>query len=112
MHHMQTKYSVPRYLQGRDMKGWMSSFGKMPVGSGVSQMIQLGNANPIGGSITEELVLGLFLKRGSYAVDRVLKRGTSKKDGCMRDAPHRFQRGRIIGQPWNDVPMDVGELIA
>lgn len=30
----------------------------------------------------------------------------------MLHPPYRFQRGRIRGETWNDVPMNVGELVA
>ncbi len=30
----------------------------------------------------------------------------------MCDPPHRLKGRRVLRQPWNDVPMDMGELIA
>ena len=33
-------------------------------------------------------------------------------DRLMRNPPHRFKRRRIVGQAWDDVPVDVGELVA
>jgi len=30
----------------------------------------------------------------------------------MLHSPHWFERGRVAGQSWNDMPVDVGELVA
>lgn len=53
----------------------------------------------------------VFIKGGLYMGDRVLKRCSCEKDRGMRYSPYRFQRGWIIRQSGNDMPMDMGELI-
>jgi hypothetical protein len=30
----------------------------------------------------------------------------------VRDAPHWFERCRVVRESWNDMPVDVGELVA
>ena len=41
-----------------------------------------------------------------------LEFGVRGADRLVRHPPHRFQRGRIVRQTWNDVPVDVRELVA
>ena len=46
------------------------------------------------------------------AANSSLKLGLRMPDRLMRNPPHRFKRRRIVGQAWDDVPVDVGELVA
>jgi len=45
-------------------------------------------------------------------VNASLEFGQRGLDRLMRDPPHRIERCRIAGQAWDDVPVDVRELVA
>lgn len=78
----------------------------------------VGIGRPIGAQYTicrpgaGELGLVVFSESGSQPIDCVLQHRSGEKDGGMWYAPHRFQGGRIIQQPWNHMPVDVRELIS
>lgn len=66
---------------------------------------------PSARSKTGDSVSAVFVKGGLYMDDRILKLCSCEVDRGMRYSPDRFERGWIIRQSGNDMPMDMGELI-
>lgn len=46
------------------------------------------------------------------AVDGVMERWPRQKQGAMRYPPYWFQRGRIVRETGNDMPMDMRQLVS
>ena len=46
------------------------------------------------------------------ALNRVLEIWPRTEYGLMLHQPYRFKGGRVAGQPGNDMPVDMGELVA
>lgn len=59
------------------------------------------------GSVDSGLVKGVLNMANSS-----LTLGLRMPDRLMQDPPNRIERRRISGQAWDDVPVDVRELVA